>query len=227
MSAKPASKDKGPSWTDVILGAILSAVLGAVLGAVYLILKPVLPVKDIPKEPVAGAVYYMEGIHDSGKSRSASEKKSTFVGGGSVSLDEGELNSLAAPAAPAAQPTAPGAKPPPPPPSAHWMEPGPLNFRIRAGVFQIAAPVTLSVFGLEQKVIVQARGAFARHGDTVAFVPSDFYVGSCPIERFPFASGWVLSHILLPHPVPDDLAAAWSKATDASVDGSALRLTMP
>jgi hypothetical protein len=87
--------------------------------------------------------------------------------------------------------------------------------------------VTVSVYGLEQKVIVQARGTFSHHGDSVAFDPSAFYVGSCPLQRFPFASSWVLSHLMVPRPLPEDIASGWSKVTEASVDGSALRLTTP
>ena len=108
MSKKIERAVHGPGWAEVILGAVLSAVLGVVLGAALLILKPIVVVKELPKEPVAGAVYYVEGSRDTAKAKQALAKRKAFAQGQSVTVTEDEINSLAAPAA-----AAPATPPPP------------------------------------------------------------------------------------------------------------------
>src|SRR3954470_1158680 len=89
----------GPSWTEVFLGAFLSLALGIVLGALSLMLRPVVTVKELPKEAdrQPGAVYYFEGSRDGTKAASAEAKRKNFAAGQSVSFNEDELNILAAP----------------------------------------------------------------------------------------------------------------------------------
>ena len=41
----------GPSWVEVILGALLSLALGVVLAVAYFVARPVTLVKELPKEP--------------------------------------------------------------------------------------------------------------------------------------------------------------------------------
>ena len=78
----------GPGWAEVILGALLALLLGIVLGAVLLIVKPVLAVKEVPKEPVAGAVYYVEGSRDTSKAKQVLAKRKAFVDGQSIKVTE-------------------------------------------------------------------------------------------------------------------------------------------
>jgi len=126
MRSKIERAQRGPSGVEVILGALLSVVIGAVLGAAYLSVKPVPAVKEIPKDAAAGSVFYIEGLHDSGQGPEAGEKLRTLAAGGSVTLTETELNSLAGEAAKpqpsvAAKPgdkAAPAAAPAPPGPQA-------------------------------------------------------------------------------------------------------------
>jgi len=213
---------------EVAIGAVLSIVIGVALGAVYLASKPVATVKEIPKDAPAGAVYYIEGAHDTGKAVQAGEKLTTLAGGGSVTMTEEELNTLVGQPGKAAAPAAPvkpGEKPPPPPPAAHAVEPGPLNFRIHDGLLQIGSPVRLSLFGLDAKVIVQTRGSLVKRGNGVAYEPAVAYVGGCPLQRIPVVGPAVMKWLLVPKPVPEAIAAAWSKVADASIDGATLRLT--
>ena len=108
------------------------------------------------------------------------------------------------------------------------LTPGAPNFRIREGVVQIGVPVKLNLFGLiDQKILVVARGAFAKKGDTFAFDPDTLYVGSCPVQRFPFAAGLVAKKVLATIPVPDDIAAAWPKLAGVTAEGNTLKLGMP
>src|SRR5476651_2314446 len=95
MSAKKADMSaQEPGWAEVILGAALSVVLGVALGIVVLAIKPLLPVKEMPKEPVAGMIYYIQGSHETGKSKQAPAKRKMFAGGGSVAVTEDEINSF-------------------------------------------------------------------------------------------------------------------------------------
>lgn len=224
--AKVESASQGPSLTEVILGAVLSLVLGVVLAAVYLALQPVTTGKELPKEPVAGMVYYLEGSRDSGKARQAAAKQKTLLQGGSVELSEDELNSLltstATPVAPAPKSGAAAA------PATTAITAETPNFRVRDGVLQIAVPVRVSVslLGLDQKIIVQARGGFEKRGEQFVFVPSECYAGSCPLQRLPMVEGMLMKRFVAAAAVPEELAAAWRKLSDVSVQGATLRLTM-
>src|ERR1035437_4745439 len=85
----------GPSWTEVILGALLSVVIGVVLAAAYFVFKPVARVKEIPKEPAPDMVYYIEGSRDYSNARRLIAKEKFFVRGGTVVVNEDELNTAA------------------------------------------------------------------------------------------------------------------------------------
>lgn len=213
----------GPSWTEVVLGALLSTALGVVLAAGYFVFKPVTRVKELPKEPIPGTVYYIEGSRDYSNARRLIAKEKFFAKGGSVVVNEDELNTAAnpvtAPAAPGTEAAAP----------ATMLSPGAPNFRIHDGALQITVPVRLKVdlAYLDTTVLVQATGNFARQGDAFVFQPKTVYVGSCPVERLPRAMEFVVKKFFDSQPVPADIAAAWGKLADVTIEGSTLRLTMP
>ena len=211
----------GPSWTEVILGALLSAVLGVVLAAGFFVFRPVTKVKELPKEPIPGTVYYIEGSRDYSNSRRLVDKQKFFLKGGSLVVNEDELNTLANPVT-----AAPGTEPPPPttPVSA-----GAPNFRIHDGALQITVPVRIKydLVSLDTTVLVQATGNFARRGDTIAFVPKTMFVGSCPVQRLPRAVDFIMKKFYETQPIPADIAAAWAKLAEVTVEASTLRLTMP
>ena len=240
MSKKIERAIHGPSWAEVILGAVLSAGLGVVLGAALLILKPIVAVKEMPKEPVAGAVYFVEGSRDTAKAKQALAKRKAFAQGQSVTVTEDEINSLAAPAA-AAPATPPPPKkgekaapkadekaaPPAAPAAGGMLATGAPNFRIRDGAMQIAVPVTINVLDLGHKVTVQARGGFVKKGAGFVFEPGTLYVGSCPFQRLPFVGDLVRKQFLSAQAVPEDIATSWSKLASVTIEGSALKLAMP
>ncbi len=229
MSKKIDRAVHGPGWGEVILGAVLSLVLGAVLGAVVLIIRPVQSVKELPKEEdrAKGAVYYVEGSKVTAKAAQAQAKRKALVAGQSVTVTEDEINSLIA-----------AAKAPPPPakgeaPAAEaaagseTLAVGTPNVRIRDGVVQLAAPVTLNALGFSQQVVAQARGGFAKEGDRFVFVPTEMYVGSCPVQRVPVLSGLVRKKLAEAQPIPEDIATAWSQVASVEVEDNALRVSMP
>ncbi len=230
MSKKIDRAVHSPSWAEVILGAALSLVLGVVLGAALLVIKPVAQVKELPKEADrdAKAVYYIEGSRDGAKARQALAKRKALVDGQSVEASEDELNSLVG-AAPAPAAPKPGAKKeekaaPPPARTDDIITAGTPNFRIRDGEMQIGIPVTINAIG--QKVIVQARGGFVKKGEGFVFEPSQLYLGSCPVQRLPFLAGFVGSKIFGAQAIPEDIATAWKKATNVTIEKNTVKVAM-
>ena len=254
MSKKIDRAMRGPSWAEVIIGAVLSIVLGVALAAVLLVLRPVVTPKTVAKqgakdakaakaaaEPDKGAVVYIEGSRDTAKAKQADAKRKAFAQGQSVTVTEDELNVLAAPA-PAAAAAAPkpaekGKAAPkttepekaaaPAAGSDETFATGAPNFRIDKGVLQIGVPVTVNAFGLGEKIIVQARGGFVKNGDQFVYEPDVLYFGSCPVQRLPLVCKYVRDHFLAGQPIPDDIKAAWPKLANVAIEGNALKLTMP
>ena len=227
MSSKIDRALYGPSWMEVILGALLSAVLGVVLAAAFLVTKPVTAVKEVPKEPAAGVVYYIEGSRDSNKGRSWVAKRQHLVSGLSVTVTEEELNTaLAALQAPA--PKKPGAKEEPAPEAKSAVfVPGTPNILIRDGQMQIGVPVTVDAFDLGLNLIVQARGGFEKQGDLFVFSPDTLLIGSCAVEKIPGVAGWVMQKIVGTKAAPEDIATAWGKLANVTIDGAQLKLDAP
>ncbi len=226
MSAKKKIQ-KGPSWIEVGLGAALSVVLGVVLGAAYLVTKPVSRVAALPKEPAAGTLYYIEGGRDFSKGEMVKEKRKSFDDGESVSLTDGEINlffaDLAAPAGGAAA-AKPGDKAAAP---AQAFDIGPLNGRLHEGRIQLSHVVSYNILSVTGTIIVQADGTIVRRGATFVFEPDQFYVGGWPVQRLLFLRGWAQRKLLFPHPAPEDVAAAWTKLVDVTIEGSTLHLKGP
>ena len=250
MSTKINRATYGPSWTEVILGALISLLLGVVLGAGLLVLRPAIVAKSTPKEGerVRGAVYYIEGSRDSAKAKEAQQKLKAFAGGQSVTVVEDELNALAN--AKAGGPAAPGAggekgkttdkgkapakgkevaKAAPPAVAGEMFAIGAPNFRIHEGALQVAVPVTVTVnvLDLGLKFIAQARGGITKKGSAFAFDATELYLGSCPVQRLPFLAGYVSEYLFAVQSLPDDVRGSWAKLAGVTIEGSKLKLTMP
>ncbi|HTX66752.1 MAG TPA: hypothetical protein VMD31_13340 [Opitutaceae bacterium] len=234
MVSRKIEKDKyGPGWGEVIFGAVLSLVLGAALALGYLVVKPVVPVDRLPKEPAAGTVYYVAGSNKTDSGKQWMRKKELLTEGSSVTVNEDDLNAWiadeTAPPAPAAP--APGQKPAAKPAagSASLIELGTPNFRIHDGLLQIGSKGTLNIdaWGVKQAIFVQVAGRFEKHSGGFVFAPDEFYIGSCPLHRVPGLGGFVLDRLLAKVKAPDDIAAAWKKLADVSIEGKELKLTMP
>lgn len=223
----------------MILGAFLSLILGVAIGAALLILRPVKIERAEPKEREKDMVYYIEGSRDGSKSRQAVAKRNAFVQGQSVTVTEEEINALIASAGvPAAGATPPAKDPKAKTPAqgkdgkeaeaaagGGYLDAGTPSVRVRDGALQVGVPVTISL--LDQKVIAQAKGGFVKRGDIFVFEPETLYLGSCPVQRLPFVAGFVRNAFLASQPIPDDLKAAWAKLASVSIEGNAVKLTMP
>ena len=71
----------GPSTTEVALGALLGLIAGVLAACTYLVFKPVTQVKELPKEPIRGMLYYIPGADSNAKSRNWAAKQKQFVAG--------------------------------------------------------------------------------------------------------------------------------------------------
>ena len=228
----------GPSTTEVALGAILGLIAGLVAACVFLIFKPVQQVKELPKEPSRGAVYYIPGDEAKNKSQGLAAKQKAFIAGSSVELNEQELNAWAtatfgAAPAPAAKPAAkPGAKPAEPAKDANQpsydgiFNPATPNFKIKDGTLQIGFKCVLNWYGLTHEVIVLTTGTVTRSGDDIVYVPKTLFLGSCPVHLIPSVAGPLMSHLISKKKAPDEINSAWAKVKDATIEGSTLKLSM-
>lgn len=250
MSKKIDRALYGPSWFEVIFGALLSIVLGIALAAVYLVAKPVAVVKELPaaEAQTKGTIYLLEGSHDATKGRQWKAKHQQFMAGHSVMLSEDELNAaMIALASPAPAKPEPGKAPAPGKKGEVAKKPEPAkkegpttadaihtdvaagvpNFRIRDGEMQVAVPVAVNALSLNLSVMVQARGGFEKQGEHFVFTPSTLLIGSLPVDRIPVLASLVMEKIYASQPFPTDIVATWGKLNQVSVDGAQLKLDAP
>lgn len=86
----------GPTIYEITFGVILSVLLGAALAISFLIFKPAVTVKDMPKEDerIRGATYYVTGTADALRSKQWMRKRQMLVEStpGEISFNEDELN---------------------------------------------------------------------------------------------------------------------------------------
>lgn len=220
----------GPSATEVALGALLGLAAGVLAACVYLVLKPVSQVREMPKEPVRGMLYYLPGSDSGAKSRNWSAKQKQLVAGAatSLSLVEDELNAWAT--------STLGAAPKAPPPGGKAgdagsaddgiFQPGTPNFKIVDGKLQIGTKCVLNWYGLTHEVIVITTGVFERSGDRFVFKPETLHLGSCPLHLLPSVAGPVFDHLLGKKKIPDEIKSAWVKVDDVTIEGTTLKLTI-
>ncbi|MEJ1974631.1 MAG: hypothetical protein WDM96_19975 [Lacunisphaera sp.] len=244
----------GPSTTEVALGAILGLVAGLLVACVYLVFKPVQLVKEMPKEPVRGAVYFIPGSDNPTKGKSFAAKQKALAGGSSVELNEDELNAWASAtfrrgsgrghAGPGARQAAgaqaggktqrtgearrggEGSQGSNQPAYDGIFNPGTPNFKIKDGTLQIGFKCVLNWYGLLQEVTVLTTGTLSRSGDDVVYSPRTIFLGSCPVHLIPGAAGPLMSHLIGKKKAPDEINSAWAKVKSATIEGSTLKLSI-
>jgi hypothetical protein len=211
----------GPGVVEVVLGAVLSLAVGVILAALYLVFKPV---SVVPKLPPAdkreeGMVYYVQGAKGEGKSGLLLRKQQLFLEGSSIVLTEDELNTWMA--------SSNGApKKPADPKDAKAPAANELNFHLSKGLLQVGLPYTVDLLGLSGSVIIQTQGTFTKEGDVFVYEPSTIYIGSLPAQRIPVLLSLLKKKIYAAQELPEDLAAAWKKLANVSIEDNKLRLTM-
>ena len=205
----------GPSWTEVILGAVLSFVLGVVLSAIALILKPIETVREIPEDAPAHAVYYIEGAKSGTRGREAPTKLELLRAGQDITLSEEELNVLASDIL-----TVPDGE--------EGDSPDVIpNFRIADGQLQVAYPVTFGYSGIERTVFIIAAGQLVPVGDRVAFQPERYTIGSFNALRLPALQNLIAGQIFARNPPSEEILGIWNGLTDAGMqEDRTVRLSM-
>jgi hypothetical protein len=219
MNKKVQRAMYGPGIVEVVFGAVLSLVLGVLLAGLYLVLKPVSVVNQLPalNKREEGMVYYVQGAKGAGEGGQLLRKQQLFLDGRSVVLTEDELNTWMAssngtPKKPA-DPKAPATNE--------------LNFHLSKGVLQIGIPYTVDLLGLSGSVIIQAQGTFAKEGDEFVYEPKTILIGSFPVQRVPMLMTLLKKKIYSAQELPDELSAAWKKLENVTIEDNVLRLTMP
>jgi hypothetical protein len=217
----------GPSTTEVALGAILGLAGGFLAACAYLVFKPVEQVKELPKEPSQSVVYYIPGTELRSKAQAWTTKQKTFMAGKPVELNEDELNAWSAATLGAkAAPPAAGGKSDGGGGYDGIFNPATPNFKIAKGTMQIGFKCVLNWYGLTHEVIVVSTGSFSHSGDDVVYSPQTLYLGSCPVHLIPGVAAPLMEHLLAKKKIPDDVNSAWAKVSEATLDGSTLKLTM-
>lgn len=206
------------SYAGPVIAALLSLGLGIVVAAVLLVMQPVNRVKVMPKEAerIRGAVYFIEGNRDAARARSASEKIQSLLRGQLVTFSEEDFNALLEAAFAAKAKAAPDAV----------VAPGTPNVRIRDGRIQFASELTWDLWGEKKKVLLQTRGTLREDAGGWVFEPSEMWLGSLPLSRVPFATGWVRTHFLDPRQFHPDLAMAWSKLGRVILEDSVIKVSL-
>ncbi len=223
----------GPSLTEVALGAVLGLLAGVLAACVFLIFKPVSLVKEMPKEPLRGTVYYIPGGESNAKSRTWGAKQKQFIAGTNIVLGEEELNAWAASAFAGAPPPRapapkPGAKPEEPKsavPLNGIFNPGTPNFKISGGKLQIGLKCILNWYGLTKEVTILTTGDLVKSGDKFTYTARTFYLGSCPLHLLPAAVGPLVTTLIDKKPASDEINSAWAKLTEVALEGNTLKLT--
>ncbi|RXK55996.1 hypothetical protein ESB00_08995 [Oleiharenicola lentus] len=217
----------GPSATEVALGALLGLLVGVFAACVYLVLKPVSTVKEMPKEPIRGMLYYIAGSDSTAKGRTWSAKQKQFIAGTSVTLVEEELNAWATGTFTAApKPAAAGAKAEEAKATDNGIfQPGTPNFKFVNGKLQIGTKCVLNWYGLTTEVMVISTGVFERSGDRFVFKAETLHLGSCPLHLLPSLSGPLFDHLVGKKKTPDDIKSAWVKLGDVVIEGTTLKLS--
>ena len=214
----------GPSAVEVALGAFLGFLCGLLVACVYLMFKPVKTVSEPEKEPVAGVVYYQPGTSDAGRARQWIAKHKRFLAGGSVEVNEDELNSWASAELGGSKAPAAGA---PDEGGTRFFTAQKPNFRIHDGVLQVGFMCRVDYFGATKDLQVIARGRIVRDGSGFAFQPDEFYLGSCPLHKLSLIGSPLIATLSRLHPVSEETKEAWRKLSDVQIDGRVLRLTVP
>ncbi len=216
----------GPSLMEVALGAVLGLLAGVFVASVYLVSKPALQVREMPKEPVRGAVYYIQGGDSNAKGHNWAAKQKQFIAGTSIEVVEEELNAWATSAFNSSTPKA-GAKPEDSKPAGSSLfNPGTPNFKITDGKLQIGFKCVLNWSGLVKEVTVVTTGILEKSGDKFVYAPRTLYFGSCPVHLLPAVVGPLVSTLIDRKKAPDAINSAWAKLTAVTIEGNTLKLTV-
>ena len=204
---------QSPGIAGVIIGATLSIVLGALLAGIHLIFKPVEIVKALPKEPVDGVRYYVEGGGAAAAGKAWERKAEALATGrGEVGFAEGDLNAWAQ-ATFKTTPEAEEAKKA----ATFLLAPGTPNLRLVGGELQLGVVTELVYFGTITPLVVQAHGGFEQDAAGWRYAPKEVYLGYFPLHRIPALLGLVAARVGAEGNLPPEVATVLTRATAITV----------
>ncbi len=211
---------KSPGLFEILFGLVLSLVLGALLAVIFYISKPVEVVTVLPKEPVEGVRYYVEGVAGSG---STWERKAAMVeaGGGEISFTEAELNAWSNASFETAKVDEASKA------DTAMLIMGKPNFRIDGNSLQVGLVNQLVFFGTEKKLVLQAKGSFTRKANGWAYVPDEIYLGGLPLHKIPALADVLTSRLTPAAQIPASVKKVLAQATAIVVTKDAVAVGMP
>ncbi len=215
------SSPKPPGLVAILVSAVFSLLFGVVLAALSLVFKPVEVVKNPPKEPEAGRIYYVAGEagrvgaktwESKGAALSAAES-------GTYLLSEADLNGWA---------TARFEQAPAPEGTPLALVAGVPNFRVDGDTLQAGAQNKLLVSGMEIPLIVQFSGGFEQSGaGGWTFVPQTGYLGSLPLHKAPGVMEAVMRALGGAGEGTEEVAKILARAKTVTVVSSNVVVAMP
>ena len=214
---------KSPGVIGVFFGATLSIALGALLAVVHLASQPVEVVKARPKEPAAGARYYVLGAAGGTAGKSWEVKRETLAAGvaGAVTFTEAELNAWSeASFEPAKVDDAKKNE-------SVMIIAGTPNFRVDGSDLRVGQVNTMNFFGSEAPLVLQARGTFAKDGSSWRYVPSEVLLGAFPLHKIPALVPAVAARFGMPATTPVEVEKVLKGANEIAVRDGALVIAMP
>ena len=208
----------GPGLFEVTLGVLIGITLGVVLGALYLALKPVTILSELPENIAAADVYFIKGEVNSFKARQWSRKQQLLAEGGAADLvfSEEELNAWVASATAKA-----------PSDATKLVTPEWVNFRIHGGVMQIGIVGKFQAFELTQPFVIQAHGKFVPGANGFEFVADELYIGSLPTHMVPGLPQLIIQRALAAQKLPEELTTMWRNLKLVAVEDSGLHIIVP
>ncbi len=211
-----------PGLFTIMLSAVLGVSLGALLAVVHLTSRPVEIVQAIPKEPVAGVRYSLEGASASstGARWKVEVERIAQKMPGNYAFTEAELNAWS-------DSTFEKAEPPRADTPQVALLAGVPAFRTEGELLQIVTVNDLLILGGICKVVVEARGAFSKASDGWHYNPTELYLGGFPAHKVPGLVSLLVNRLGASSLVPVDVSNVIERATSIGVESGALVVKMP
>jgi hypothetical protein len=213
---------KDPGVVGVFFGAALSVALGALLAGVHLASQPVEVVKDVPKEPKADALYFVQGASGKTAGKSWQVKRDSLAegGAGEVAFTEAELNAWS-------EGTFETAKVDDAKKSGTVMIlAGVPNFRIADSTLQVGLVNTVNFFGTEAPLVFQVKGGFEKAGSGWRFAASEASLGALPLHKVPALLPLIAARFGA-SALPAEVDKVLSSASGLAVKDGSLVVTLP
>jgi hypothetical protein len=215
-------QQKAPGLVGVISGALCSLVLGMLLAGIYLIFKPVEIVSNVPKEPVAGVRYFVQGGGAAAAGTGWERKQEALASGlGAVGLGEGDLNAWAQAAYPV-DPEVQTAKQE----ARFLLVPGTPNFRLVGEELQVGVVAELTCFGFVHDLVLQAQGGFESDGAGWRYAPKKVYFGCFPVHRFPVLMASLAARLKAEGTLPPEVGLVLRRAASLTIKADELSVRL-